>query len=121
MINIYYLKVRCDIIDNAQVYLVAGGMVGREIFSIELLRPSASTWTTTASLPPYHWGLKGATLNNKIVMAGYSINAWPDAPVNVYEFDPVVEEWTRIGNLKVPRQNHAVSVVNYNSIKEYCN
>ena len=56
--------------------------------------------------------------------AGYELDSVAEEWTGIgtgYEFDPVVEEWTRIGNLKVPRQNHAVSVVNYNSIKEYCN
>ena len=38
--------------------------------STELLLPSASSWTYSGALPSTRYGLRGATLNNKVVVTG---------------------------------------------------
>ena len=38
--------------------------------STELLLPSATSWTTSAALPSPRGGLRGATLDNKVVVTG---------------------------------------------------
>ena len=64
-----------------QVLLVTGGRGSGDTLhldSTELLLPSADHWATisSAALPgelPHRWGLKGATLNNIVVVTGTNI------------------------------------------------
>ena len=60
--------------DYVQVLLVTGGRGGDsgELDSTELLLPSASSWMYTAALPSPRASLKGATLDNKVIMTGIS-------------------------------------------------
>ena len=51
-----------------QTYLVTGGY--SNIASTELLRQDASQWVYAGSLPSPRWGLRGATLGDKLVMTG---------------------------------------------------
>ena len=39
---------------------------------------------------------------------------------DVLQFDAEEGQWTKIGSMKISRYAHAVSVINYNSVKEYC-
>ena len=63
-----------------QVYLVTGGQtLGRfyEVLdSTELLVAGAASWVTAGPLPSHRFGLRGVTLNNKIIMTGH-----PSIPV----------------------------------------
>ena len=40
---------------------------------------------------------------------------------DVLEYDEQKQEWNKIGSMSIKRTEHAVTVVNYNSIKDYCN
>ena len=40
---------------------------------------------------------------------------------DVLEYDEEKKEWNKIGSMSIKRSSHAVTVVNYNSIKDYCN
>ena len=59
-----------------QVLLVTGGFTydtywnWNALDSTELLLPSATSWTTSAALPSPQRFLSGATLDNKVVVAG---------------------------------------------------
>ena len=56
-----------------QTFLVSGGMDGGESISstTELLVETASAWTyTTGQLPSPRMGLRGANIDNKVVMTG---------------------------------------------------
>ena len=61
-----------------QVLLVTGGRGGGggggTLSSTELLLPSATSWSYSAALPSPRDFLKGATLNNKVVMIGTNID-----------------------------------------------
>ena len=39
---------------------------------------------------------------------------------DILEFNEVAEEWQQIGKMRRTRSKHAMSVVNYNEVKEYC-
>ena len=60
-----------------QVLLVTGGWDSNynDLDSTELLLPSATSWTYSAALPSARYGLRGATLDNKVVIAGTSSDA----------------------------------------------
>ena len=40
---------------------------------------------------------------------------------DVLEYDEEKQEWNKIGSMSTTRESHAVTVVNYNSIKDFCN
>ena len=39
---------------------------------------------------------------------------------DVLQFDAVAHQWRRIGSMKMSRYNHAMSVINYNEVADYC-
>ena len=43
-----------------------------------------------------------------------------DALDDVLEYDKEKQEWNPIGSMSMKKAYHAVSVINYNSIKDYC-
>ena len=53
-----------------QVLLVTGGYDGNRLDSTELLLPSATSWTYSGALPSPRYYLRGATLDNKVIMTG---------------------------------------------------
>ena len=61
-----------------QVYLVTGGVDTNQgaLTSTELLFPSATSWTSDASadLPYPRYRLRGATINNKVIVTGTNID-----------------------------------------------
>ena len=57
--------------------LVTGGYTGypdrNYLDSTELLLPSATSWTNSAALPSPRHDLRGATLDNKVLVTGTNI------------------------------------------------
>merc|ERR1712126_91222 len=59
--------------DYKMVYLVTGGGSGPDLWSsTETLVDGASAWTSSGHLPVAMQGLRGVSLNNKILMTGGS-------------------------------------------------
>ena len=56
------------------MYLVSGGYYhdgsGNYLSSTELLMESASAWVLTGELPSPRYGLRGANIDNRILMTG---------------------------------------------------
>ena len=46
--------------------------------------------------------------------------SWGSILDDVLQFDAEEGQWTKIGSMKISRYAHAVSVINYNSVREYC-
>ena len=67
-----------------QVLLVTGGLDsnGNRLDSTELLLPSATSWTYSAALPSPRTRLRGATLNNKVVVTGTNMDTLIIMPHN---------------------------------------
>ena len=57
----------------SQRYLVTGGSGGisGDLASSELLYQDASQWVYAGSLPSARYGLRGATLDNKLIITGW--------------------------------------------------
>ena len=129
-----------------QVLLVTGGWDSNQnnLDSTELLLPSATSWTYSAALPSPRYGLRGATLDNKVVITGtnsdtlvtahdlrcYQYNSCDNIKHNaggypytddILEFNAEDGTWTRVGSMVISREDHAVSVINYLEIADYCN
>ena len=129
-----------------QAYLVTGGLLSfLPSDSTELLVQGASSWTSSAPLPSPRSSLRAATLSNKIVATGtphfsYSYIAawlihciaggvghwdWDSSAYTKYddilEFDEEKLVWNKIGSMSINRYDHAVTVINYLSIVDYCN
>ena len=48
------------------------------------------------------------------------MTSWGSILDDVLQFDAEEGQWTKIGSMKISRYAHAVSVINYNSVREYC-
>ena len=54
-----------------QTYLVSGGWTGHaRLSSTELLEETASAWVFTGELPSPRSSLRGANIDNKVLMTG---------------------------------------------------
>ena len=153
-----------------QVLLVTGGRVSPGIYldSTELLYPSATSWSYSGALPSTRGWLRGATLDNKVVVAGTNIDTLIIYSVilhrqiillfkiclsisyrlillccykyyiihntggyeyfgrqtyfdDVLVYDEEEQVWIKVGVMSQKKREHAVSVINFNSIKDYCN
>ena len=40
---------------------------------------------------------------------------------DVLEFSAEEQTWKKVGSMNIERSSHAISVINYNSIEDYCN
>ena len=105
--------------------------------STELLLPSATSWSYSAALPSPLSSLRGATLDNKVVITGtnsdnfikYYNSLHNDAGGHnsdffyndILEFSAEEQVWKKVGSMTMKRSSHAISVINYNSIEDYCN
>ena len=78
MIIIIIILIIIIICNNVQVLLVTGGMDNNwnPLDSTELLFPSDTSWTIihSAALPSSRYDLRGATLNNKVVITGSNMD-----------------------------------------------
>ena len=65
------ISINCSPIIIFQTYLVAGGSDGSNyLSSTELLMETASAWVLTGELPSPRTGLRGANIDNRILMTG---------------------------------------------------
>ena len=115
---------------------MTGGSPNTAGDSTELLVHGAAQWTRSGSLPSPRRGLRGASINNKVIVTGeklcslsyniiinsggYDASIHVDHLDDILQFEPESGEWLQIGTLKHKRSHHAVSVINFNSIKDFC-
>ena len=56
-----------------QTFLVTGGyFFGNTLSSTELLIEASSNWVFSGDLPTPRWGLRGANIDQRVIMTGYS-------------------------------------------------
>ena len=66
--------------------LVTGGSTGAASrSSTELLRENASAWVFTGELPSPRFGLRGANIDNKVLMTGKYVTEILNKHLNTYE------------------------------------
>ena len=64
--------------------------------STELLRDGENQWTYSGQLPSYRYALKGATVNNKVIVTG-------TIPTG---YDSEAGQWIELGRLQTARRDH---------------
>jgi len=80
-------------------------------------------WTQVGNLPLPAAGIRGASINNKIVMTGgYYIDANGRRHFSdlILKFDPIFNNWEIVDHMKIKRHYHAVDLVPISDIVDYC-
>jgi len=103
--------------DGTKTFLVSGGYSGHaRLSSTELLLETASTWVLTGELPSPRYGLRGANIDNKILMTG---GGYYDRSYTFFdeilEFDLLTGQWKLVDRMIRARGDHAVSVIKFDS------
>jgi len=97
------------------VLLVAGGWHMTDLTflsSVETLTIGSSTWSFAPSLPRAMSNLKGASVDNKILMlGGYDRD---HVYADVLQWEPQHEDWRRVGEMLEGTDSHAVSTIELN-------
>ena len=68
-------------------------------------------------LPPARSGLRAASIGGTVyVTGGYGDTYLSD----IQTWDPELSSWSKVGDMARDRSYHAVTVVNYHVISQYC-
>ena len=60
--------------------------------------------------------------SNKYLGGEYDTFWTRDIPIDeILEFDPVNGEWKEVTKMKEARAHHAVSVIDYSEVEQFCN
>ena len=121
------------------MYLVAGGwnfISDNVISSTETLVNGAAVWTESGQLPLGLYQSQSLSLNNKIWLTGKILISSFTNPNHfdniggyngtfyivdyILQFNPSDESWTQVGQLKVARRGHGISVVNSEDVIDFC-
>jgi len=100
--------------------LVTGGVSGNgTLSSTELLVGTASAWVNTGELPSPRQGLRGANIDNRVIMTG-GYDGFSTYYDDILEFDPLTGQWKLVDRMIQARGGHAVSVINYSEVAGIC-
>lgn len=117
------------------MFLVTGGYDSdwEPIASTEVYRPSAGEWREVigGALPRPMQEVRVVTLNNRVLLFGGLDNVrlffgdgGEDTDRNEYadilEYSDEEGKWTRVGEMSEKRNFHAVSIIDFNKFKDYC-
>merc|ERR1712126_300278 len=108
--------------DNEMVYLVAGGgdfISANALSSTETLVNGAAVRTESGQLPLGLYQSQSLSLTNKIWLTG-GYNGTYYTLDYILQFNPSDESWTQVGQLKVARRGHGISVVNSEDVIDFC-
>jgi len=112
--------------DGTKTLLVTGGYSGGTFFSsTELLQDGSSSWTYSGDLPTPRFKLRGGNINNKVLMTGgYEYQTYY---TEILEFSPPTDptnprtgQWKLVANMTRARSDHAVSVIDYSQVAQFC-
>jgi len=94
--------------------LVTGGQTGSydDLSSTELLVGTASAWVYSGKLPSPRTGLRGANIDNRVLMTGGVGSSYYD---DILEFDPLTGQWKLVDRMIQARSYHAVSTITFDS------
>ena len=120
-----------------QTFLVTGGYITGWLSSTELLVETSSAWTLAGELPTPRSGLRGAKVDQRVMMTGnkrqlfssenclkrFTCSGGIDGQNyldEILEFDPNTGEWSLVDLMMNARNGHAVSVISTAEINMYC-
>ena len=86
--------------------------------STELLQDKSPHWVSTGPLPSPRAYLAGVTIHQRVLVTGGSEKG--EYHDDILEFDPSTEEWILLDKMRVARRTHAVSVVNWEDVRQFC-
>jgi len=115
---------------GTKTFLVTGGLTpmpdargGVEaLSSTEVLEEAGKTWVSSGELPSARLDLRGATIDNRILMTG----GQPDNLDTYIQYDDILEyvprtgQWKEVAKMKKARINHAVSTINFSEVAQFC-
>ena len=123
---------------NGVIYAIGGSMSAYTSTStVEAYYPTEDSWTIKAALPQKLCGSTASAVNNRIYVIGGSTSMLGTGYVvdSVYEYNPVLNSWSRKSNIPIPLAFAAADVVGgkiyviggapfgmnsaYNSVYEY--
>ena len=109
---------------------------GGELDSTELYDPSTGHWRMSGALPSARYGLRAATVDNRVLVFGETLNEaslslynhgfyvcmYVGAPgTSVLEFDPLGETFTEVGHTSQDHGRYfAVSVIKFSDYLDWC-
>jgi len=111
---------------GTQVILVAGGTTVSKDYrysflsSTEQLVGETASWKTTTSLPRAMNELRGISVDNTIYMTGGYDEDTETFRDEILAWDADMEDWVKVGLMKVARSDHALSTVNMQELVNYC-
>ena len=117
--------------------MVTGGRHdGVDLDSTELYDPSTGHWRMSGALPSARYGLRAATVDNRVLVFGETLNEaslslynhgfyvcmYVGAPgTSVLEFDPLGETFTEVGHTSQDHGRYfAVSVIKFSDFLDWC-
>ena len=101
---------------------MVGGYGGELLSSSETVTYSSGTmapWTLhPSSLTPARYGLKASRVGNMVYVSGGGCIGVTYS--DILTWDPELSSWSKVGDMTRDRSYHAVTVVNYDVISQYC-
>jgi len=95
--------------DWKRVVLVTGGYLGADYLDSTELMVDFKLWRPAANLPSPRFGLRAASLYNKVFLFGGSDDS-VSGLASILSYEPDTNTWQEAGNMTLPRFNHAVAV-----------
>merc|ERR1711988_1805783 len=96
--------------DGKRVVLVSGGTnYGVPRLDSTELMVDFKPWRPAADLPSPRWGLRAASLDNKVFLFGGMDSSLSDLD-SILSYEPGTDTWQKTGTMTLPRENHAVAV-----------
>jgi len=119
--------------DGTKTLLVTGGWSGgysdgTYFSSTELLHDGSSSWVYSGELPTPRYGLRGGNIDTKVLMTGgrYWDGSWINY-TDILQFSPPTDptnprtaQWKLVANMTRARYRHAVSVIDYSQVAQFC-
>jgi len=104
---------------NELVYMVAGGVdvMMDSMDSVEILPASGDSWRYVTALPSPRSCMRGVTIDNQLFMTG---GVEFESLKDILRYDPDSNLWVSVGEMKVARSSHAVSVLPLEDVEPFC-
>jgi len=107
--------------EGTKTFLVTGGWMDVDLSSTELLVENSAKWIYSGELPTPRRGLKGANIDQRVIMTGGVDGDYPDYNYydEILEFKPCEGKWSLVDRMMSARTVHAVSVMTTEKINMF--